>query len=141
MFKLYKQEVFKIIKSDSTYWLITALLLQNFLFAVIRHLYPEHFIPKELFVSNYATTSFIALIMIATTASIVSSEFEYNTLKNIIVESTSRQQIIISKWLTILTYSLVLYLLISCETLLNKLLFFHHSFYLSEPLHASSVLL
>lgn len=134
MINLYKQEFFKLKNKSSTYFIIFFLFVQNLSFAVISHLYPKHFIPRELFASNYVSTAFVSLILLGFAASEISSEFELKTIKYLVCESHSRQSILISKWLITLTYSAILYFLMMFLSLINKYLFFHNAFKLTDRL-------
>ena len=134
MLRLYEQEVFKLLKKRSTLILVVLLVMQNIVFAIFADVDSTHFIPKRLFIANFSTSSYLTLVMIAAAAAIITSEFEYDTLKNLVPHATSRQAIIISKWLAILTYSLGLYLLISLLSLLNKFLFFNQTFALTDKI-------
>ncbi|WP_422730492.1 ABC transporter permease [Lentilactobacillus rapi] len=77
-----------------------------------------------MFVSNYAADSFVALLLIGSAASLISSEFEYNTMKNIVCQIHSRPKILLAKWLLLLTYSVFLYIWFSGLTYLNQFIFF-----------------
>lgn len=135
---LYKQEMFKLCKRRSTLYCLMFLLVQNILVAILSKMNPDHINSKEIFVSNFASLSFVVFILIGATATIVSSEFEYNTIKNIIYQSYSRKMVLISKWLTILTYSLFMYFVVMLVTLVNKFIFFSNSFSLTGKVHEGS---
>ncbi len=51
--------------------------------------------------------------MIAATASIITMETQYGTIKNVLSQRYSRTQVLISKWLVMLTYSVYLYVMTS----------------------------
>ncbi|MVF15994.1 ABC transporter permease [Fructilactobacillus sanfranciscensis] len=138
MLFLYKKEFFKLINQSKTYVLILLLIIQNMFFAVISSKYPSHFVSKELFVSDYASLSFIGIILIIHAASIIPMEFEFNTMKNILISKYSRQEIIISKILLTATYSIILYLIAMISTIINKFLFFQNDFYLNDHLKNST---
>jgi len=133
MLNLYHQEIFKLMKKRST-WICTILLvIQNMTFAIIGKSYPQ-FVPRQLFADDFATISFIIFIIIAATASIISTEFEYNTIKNMVSKSYSRKTILFSKWLTILTYSSVLFLFITLLSFINKVILYGSDFSLADKL-------
>lgn len=140
MVNLYKQEIFKLIKQKSSWLFVIVLIVQNTLFALISLKYPTHFIPKELFVSNYASLSFMPLLIIVKASTIISMEFEYRTLKILLSKNHSRQRILVSKWLTMFTYSTFLYITIMIVSLINKTLFFTN-FSLSDRLSNSHQML
>lgn len=135
---LYKQEIFKLLKRKSTVCCLIFLLVQNIAVALISKANPNYVNAREMFVSNFASLSFTVFIMIGAAATIISSEFEYNTIKNIIYQPYSRKTILISKWLTILTYSLVAYALTMLMTLINKFIFFTSDYSLTDKIQNNS---
>ena len=134
MIDLYQKELFKLRKKKSTLIEITFLTILNFSMALLSHLEPKHFIPRQLFISNFATDFFIQIFLIATAASIVASEFEYNTIKNLIYQTNSREQILISKWCATFTLAILMYGMMIGETLINYLLFFRGKYHLTDHL-------
>lgn len=132
MFTLIRQELYKLIKKTSTWICLLLVLIINIGLSIVSHAMPEHFLPKELFVADYGANTFISLILISTTASIVASEFEYGTIRNIIFQSYSRQRILISKWITILIYSVSMYIFFAIFTFLDKLVLFPNKFSLTD---------
>ncbi|MDR9868645.1 ABC transporter permease subunit [Lactococcus cremoris] len=124
MINQYKKEMVKLFKQKSSWAFIIFLIVQNTFVALLSVKYPTHFIPKELFISNYASLSFIPLLIIVKASTIISMEFEYGTLKLLLSKGYSRQKIIISKWLTIFSYSLFLYTLVMFISFINKTIFF-----------------
>lgn len=141
MIFLYKQELFKLLKRRGTLFSLIFLILQNIGVAILSKNYSEHLDSKEMFASNFASLSFLVFIMIGASATIISSEFEYNTIKNIIYQSYSRKAILISKWLTILTYSFVAMLLTMLITVFNKFIFFGGTYSLTDKLPRHSQVL
>lgn len=131
MFFLYKQELFKLLKRRSTKYCLIFLVLQNIAMALGNNFYPKYLNSKEFFASNFASLSFISFIMIAASASIIATEFEYNTIKDIFYQPFSRKQVLISKWLTIFTYSLGAYLLVMVLSLINYFILFSRTYSLS----------
>jgi len=129
---LYKQEIFKLLKKRSLWFCLLFIVLQNIGMAIFSQSYSNFFQAKLLFQYDFASTSFIALIMIAASATIISTEFEYNTIKNVVMQPYSRSQVLISKWLTILTYSVGIYLLAMILSLFDKFIFFNTTFSLND---------
>ncbi|WP_171000673.1 ABC transporter permease [Lactiplantibacillus pingfangensis] len=134
MLNLTRQESYKLVKKRSTLIFIIILVIQNLAFTVLSLKIAKFFPARFLFAGNFGTISTIQLITIATAASIVSSEFDYQTLKSLIPRTSSRQVILISKWLTILGYTLSLLLLTSLITLLAQLFFFQDIFSLTDTI-------
>lgn len=134
MTTLFKQELYKLIKRRSTWVCIVGIMLIATLLAITSKLYPQHFIPRELFVSNYAADTLVALLLIGSAASIISSEYQYNTMKNIVCQIHSRPKILLAKWLLLFTYSMFLYLWFSGFAYFNKVIFFRNDYSLTSLL-------
>ncbi|HFD3535142.1 TPA: ABC transporter permease, partial [Enterococcus faecium] len=66
----------------------------------------------------------IVFIMIAAASTIISMEAQYGTLKNLLYRKYSRGEILVSKWITLVIYSVYLYLLAIIVTVLMKLILF-----------------
>lgn len=135
---LYKQEMFKLLKKRGFWFCLLFIVLQNIGMAIFSQSYSNFFQAKLLFQYDFASTSFISLIMIAASATIISTEFEYNTIKNVVMQPYSRSQVLISKWLTILTYSVGIYLLAMILSLFDKFVFFNTTFSLNDKVDGGS---
>ena len=72
----------------------------------------------------FSATSWIVFIMIAAASTIISMEAQYGTLKNLLYRKYSRGEILVSKWITLVIYSVYLYLLAIIVTVLMKLILF-----------------
>jgi len=129
---LYHQELFKLLKRRSTAICLGLLLIQNFGFGYLGQRYAKYTDPREFFASNYGTTGFIVFIMIAACASVISTEFEYHTIKSVVTQAYSRQAVLVSKWLAMLTYSLVLYGTTMGMAVVTKLVWSPQAFALSD---------
>ncbi|WP_155431972.1 ABC transporter permease subunit [Secundilactobacillus folii] len=127
MWTLVKQELFKLTRKTST-WVSSFILIGiQFLFAILSRIYPTTFIPANMFESLYFARPFITFYMIAATATIITMEFQYGTMKQVLYRRYSRGQILVSKWLAILVYSLYWYVISTGVTLLLRALLFRHS--------------
>lgn len=135
MIFLYKQEIFKLLKKKSLWFCLLFIVLQNIGVAILGNAYPKYINVPELFKYDFASLSFTVLILIAASSTIISTEYEYNTIKNIVMQPYSRTMILISKWLTILTYAIGIYLLSILMSLMNKFIFFNNSFSLTDKLN------
>ncbi|MFC6176080.1 ABC transporter permease [Companilactobacillus huachuanensis] len=129
---LYKQEIFKLLKKRSFWFCLLFIALQNIGVAIFSQSYSKFLQPKFLFQYDFVSPAFISLILIATSATIISTEFEYNTIKNVVMQQYSRNQILISKWLTVLTYSVGIYLFSMILSLFDKFIFFNNTFSLVD---------
>ncbi|WP_257593992.1 ABC transporter permease [Lactiplantibacillus plantarum] len=81
--------------------------------ALLGRLKPTIFPAKQFFQLNFISAPFLVLFMIAATASIITMETQYGTIKNVLSQRYSRTQVLISKWLVMLTYSVYLYVMTS----------------------------
>ncbi|MBX4224151.1 ABC transporter permease, partial [Enterococcus faecium] len=78
--------------------------------------------PVEMTAQLFSATSWIVFIMIAAASTIISMEAQYGTLKNLLYRKDSRGEILVSKWITLVIYSVYLYLLAIIVTVLMKLI-------------------
>lgn len=139
MLNLIQQELFKLTKKRSTLICLIGLVVENFSLALVSLNFPEYLPSQPLLIGDFGTLSTISIVIIAATAAIIATESDYDTLKNMIPQATSRQAILISKWLTILIYTFSLYLVMTLLSLLNQVLFFHDAFTLTDNVSAASV--
>lgn len=124
MILLIKQEIFKLTKKKST--AIASLMLVLLLIAtgILTKKYSDTIAPDIMFTSNFSASSWIVFIMIATSSSIISMESQYGTLKNLLYRKYYRGEVLISKWLTLVIYSVFLYLLATITSVIMKLVLF-----------------
>lgn len=122
-----KQEGFKLTRKTSTWISSFFLIAIQVLFAILSRVYPQTFEPAGTFESLYFARPIIIFYMIAATATIITMEFQYGTMKQVLYRRYSRGQILVSKWLAILAYSLYWYVISTGVALLLKAMLFHHS--------------
>lgn len=137
---LYQQELFKLSKRPSTWVFLGLLCLQNLVMAWLGQRYAQYTIPQENFAFNYGSTSFVVFILITACSATIATEFEYNTIKNLVSQAYSRQVILTSKWLAMLTYSVGLYLVAMGMTLVSKLIWVGNAFQLTTTVHGGQPL-
>ena len=125
---LINQEFFKLLKMKSTYWVSMFLVLIVLGVSLICKLYPKTFPGQIFFTSSFGSDTWIIFAMIAACASIISMEFQYGTIKEIIYQQYSRGAVLISKWVVMFLYSIYLYLLTSASALAGKVLFLNDKF-------------
>lgn len=123
MTQLLRQEFYKLSKQKST-WVLTILLIVQVLgFGYMSKSNHQYFPAETLFYTNFTATGWLTFIMIAFSAIIITSEFQYGTIKSLFYQKYSRSMILISKWLTMLIYSIFLYLLTAILSLLSIVIF------------------
>ncbi|MBT1145105.1 ABC transporter permease subunit [Lactiplantibacillus argentoratensis] len=132
MLTLYRQESFKLLKKKSTLWISILLAVVTFGVALLGRLKPTIFPAKQFFQLNFISAPFLVLFMIAATASIITMETQYGTIKNVLSQRYSRTQVLISKWLVMLTYSVYLYVMTSVLALIGKFIFVNNKFSLTD---------
>ena len=121
---LVKQELFKLIKKKSTAVLSVLLVILLIGTALLAKKYTTIIDPVEMTAQLFSATSWIVFIMIAAASTIISMEAQYGTLKNLLYRKYSRGEILVSKWITLVIYSVYLYLLAIIVTVLMKLILF-----------------
>lgn len=117
---LYRQEIFKLLKRRSTWIGLALLIIENCAVAVVLNIHRNSGFENLFFTNDFNSIPFIYFMMIAASSTIIATEFEYNTIKNIVSRQFSRKMVLTSKWLAILTYSLVVFLIMMLVTLINK---------------------
>ncbi len=110
MLTLVKQELFKLSKKKSTWLEMIFLLIVQTSFALRVKNNPDLGLTFS-FKQGYYGFELIVFFLIAAAATIITSEFEYGTIKNLLYQKYNRGQILASKWLTILCYSIYWYIL------------------------------
>ena len=120
MFTLTKQEIFKLVHKKSTWLCSLVLLIGQLTFALLEkgNYYMTYFD------YGYMGLSLITLFLIAGSATIITSEFEWGTIKELLYRKYSRVQVLVSKWITILLYSIYWFVLEVIFTLVLKAIIF-----------------
>ena len=124
MITLVKQELFKISKKRSTLVLSILLVIFMIALAVMGKNYPDYFSGSGLFLDKFGAPGVITFIMIAAASVTIAQEFQYGTIKNLLYRRYSRTEILFSKWLALLIYSLYLYVLSLVVSLILKFALF-----------------
>ncbi|WP_268912520.1 ABC transporter permease [Lentilactobacillus sp. SPB1-3] len=132
MLTLIHQEIFKLLKKKSTYWASIILILVVIGISFICKIYPKTFPGQMFFTSSFGSDSWVMFVMIAACASIISMEFQYGTIKEVIYQQYSRETVLISKWITMFLYSVYLYLLTGLAALVGKVLFLNNTFSITQ---------
>ncbi|WP_461244524.1 ABC transporter permease [Secundilactobacillus muriivasis] len=124
---LVKQELFKLYKKNSTWISAFFLLAAEAFFAILSRIYPKTFEPAATFESLYFARPIIIFFMIAACATIITMEFQYGTIKEVLYRRYSRGQILVSKWLAMFIYSVFWYVLsLGMALVMKAILFGHH---------------
>lgn len=121
---LIKQELYKIIKKKSSIIIPTIIFVLMIVMAVLSNNYEDILKPESQFKQGYTGFSWIFFLMIIQAASIITMEFHYGTIKNLLYRNYSRMSIILSKFISLFIYSLVLFIVTTLISLGLKLILF-----------------
>ncbi|WP_250546437.1 ABC transporter permease [Lactiplantibacillus argentoratensis] len=120
MMTLYRQELMKLFKKKSTICCGMILAAVAVLFAILARVKPVIFPAKTVFTANFEAQQFIVFFMVAAAATTITMEFQFGTIKHVLTQRYSRPLVLVSKWLVLLTYSLLLYIGSSLLAILLK---------------------
>jgi len=141
MGKLLAQEFYKLRHKRSTYIGIGLLLLFMLALAVISRMYPKAFLSgQELFTSNFSAGTWIVFMIIAASSTIMTMEFESGMIRPLLYRRYSRTQVLVSKWLTILAYTICLFVVTLLFSFLLKLIFFNGDFSVNDKIGQQTIL-
>lgn len=109
---LIKQECFKLCKKKSTFIIPIIVILLMVVQAIISKNYDDVFSPQSSIESVFSGFSWFIFLLIIQASTIISMEFYHGTIKNLLYRKYTRTNIIISKIITLVIFSL-LYFIIS----------------------------
>ncbi|MCY1591314.1 ABC transporter permease [Staphylococcus pettenkoferi] len=112
MGSLIKQECFKLCKKKSTFIIPIIVILLMVVQAIISKNYDDVFSPQSSIESAFSGFSWFIFLLIIQASTIISMEFYHGTIKNLLYRKYTRTNIIISKIITLVIFSL-LYFIIS----------------------------
>lgn len=118
-----KVEIFKFFKKKSTYVSLVILISIEYISAWIIKIQKISNV-KDFFYNSFYATSALVFIMIGMACSIITMEFQDNTLKNLLVQGHKRAEVLCSKWLTLLAYMVLAYVLIYVNDFIIKFTMF-----------------
>ena len=106
---LVKQECFKLFKKKSTYILPVIIIVIMLALAILGNHYSDVFNLKESFKGGFSSFSWVVFLMIIQASTIISMEFHYGTIKNLLYRNYSRTSIIVSNLLHYLSIHLLFF--------------------------------
>lgn len=109
---LIKQECFKLCKKKSTFIILIIIILLMVVQAIISKNYDDVFSPQSSIESAFSGFSWFIFLLIIQASTIISMEFYHGTIKNLLYRKYTRTNIVISKIITLVIFSL-LYFIIS----------------------------
>lgn len=122
---LIKQECFKLFKKKSTFIAPIVFILLMVAQGYIATKYNEIFTPQESFTSAYNGFSWFAFLLIIQASTIISMEFHYGTIKNLLYREYSRTTMIVSKIITLFIISLIYFVITIIASIVIGSLFFN----------------
>ncbi|HHW9673567.1 TPA: ABC transporter permease [Staphylococcus aureus] len=122
---LIKQEFFKLFKKKSTFIAPIVFILLMVAQGYIATKYNKIFTPQESFTSAYNGFSWFAFLLIIQASTIISMEFHYGTIKNLLYREYSRTTMIVSKIITLFIISLIYFVITIIASIVIGSLFFN----------------
>ncbi|MDN6699577.1 MAG: ABC transporter permease [Staphylococcus equorum] len=124
MVTLVKQELFKMFKKKSSIIIPILIFILMIGLAVLSKSYPDIIGSKSLFKQGFSSFSWLFFLMIIQASTIITMEFHYGTIKNLLYRNYSRTSIIISKFITLFIYSLIIFAISMIITVIINLTMF-----------------
>lgn len=129
MITLINQEFFKLGKRKTTWILpVIALLIMTLAAIMSKRIADtaigQHIDNTGLFIDLFTGTTWVMYLMIFAGSTLVTQEFEFGTIKNLLYRKYSRGQILVSKWLTLLALNLSYFVIIFVYALILKMTLF-----------------
>ncbi|PTI74861.1 hypothetical protein BU064_12045 [Staphylococcus succinus] len=124
MTTLIKQELFKMFKKKSSIIIPILIFILMIGLAILSKNYPDIMGSKALFKQGYSAFLWIFFLMIIQASTIITMEFHYGTIKNLLYRNYSRTSIIISKIISLVIYSLIIFVISIVISLILNLTFF-----------------
>lgn len=121
---LINQELYKIFKKKSSIIIPIIIFVLMISMAVLSNNYEDILKPESQFKQGYTGFSWIFFLMIIQAATIITMEFHYGTIKNLLYRNYSRMSIILSKFIALFIYSLILFIVTTLISLGLKLTLF-----------------
>ncbi|MGA3233543.1 hypothetical protein ACA593_12365 [Lactiplantibacillus pentosus] len=90
MITLYRQELRKLLKKQSTWWCPGILIALAVTFASLARVNAKLFPAKALFNDNFETGQFLVFFVMGTAAAMVTMEYQYGTIKTVLTQSYTR---------------------------------------------------
>lgn len=106
---LIKQELFKLTHRKGTWIGAAIILIVQVGIATLAKTHGDIFSPSAMFESSFAGTSMALFVIIASTASILSMEFQFGTLKQLLYRKYYRSQVFMSKVIVVIMHLIVMY--------------------------------
>ncbi|WP_334351573.1 ABC transporter permease [Companilactobacillus sp. HBUAS56257] len=123
MITLIRQEFYKLCKQRSTQLFLIVLFAFQLFFAVISMKYPKFYSPKDAFTSNYFASAPILFFMIAICSMLITKERQFGTLRSLLYRKFSYVQVILSKIITLILFTISTVICSSVVSVIFKFIF------------------
>ena len=120
---LIRQESYKLMKQRSTQIFLIGLFLFQLLVVFCSKKYPKFLSDKDAFLNNYMAIILITFFIIAICSTVITKERQFGTLRSLLYRKFSYIQIITSKIVTLLTFTILLFVGNSLISLVFKFIF------------------
>lgn len=124
MSTLINQELYKILKKKSSIIIPAVIFIIMIAMALLSKNYEDVFNLESQFKQGFTGFSWIFFLMIIQASTIITMEFHYGTIKNLLYRNYSRTNIILSKFITLFIYSLSIFIITTLLSLILKFLLF-----------------
>lgn len=121
---LINQELYKILKKKSSIIIPVLIFVIMIAMAVLSSNYEDILSPESQFKQGFTGFSWIFFLMIIQASTIITMEFHYGTIKNLLYRNYTRTKIILSKIITLFIYSLSMFIITTLFSLILKFLLF-----------------
>lgn len=108
---LVNQELYKIFKKKSSIIIPIIIFIIMIGLAILSKNYSNVIESKLLLEQGYSGFSWIIFLMIIQASTIITMEFHYGTIKNLLYRNYTRTSIILSKFIALFIYSLIVFVL------------------------------
>lgn len=128
MLTLIRQEFYKLGKRKTTFILPVVVMIFMLIAAIMtKQLVKEANTPIDgtaIFTQLFSATTWIVYLMIFAGSTLITQEFEYGTIKNLLYRQYSRGQVLLSKWITLLILNVFYFVISTIFAIILKVIFF-----------------
>lgn len=123
---LVKQEYYKIIKQRSNLFFLIGMFILQIAIAAYTLKYSQFLSTKDAFVNNYFAYLPTIFFFIAICSTSITKERQYGTLRSLLYRQYSYNQVLLSKIIALVTYTIFIFLISSVFSVILKLTLFHN---------------
>lgn len=140
MSTLLRQEMFKL-KHQVIAWLtpILSLVIMT-IFAGISKIKPDWIHPSGTFSGAFSGDLLLPFFLIVIAATIITSEFQFGTIKALLYRKFYRGEVFASKVIVLAIYSIMNYVLIALYSLILKLILFGNTFKFGDKINGKTLI-